>query len=505
MKKDFVTEQAKVGRFIAQLREEKGLTQAEFARLLKTSQPAVARMEKGLQNLTYETLSKVSNVLNQQIISIGKREINFKIEGGHKLSGRIATNTSKNAAVALMFASLLNKGRTTLKNVPKIEEVNRVAEVLESLGVSLKWQGADLVIQPPRKLDLANMDIEAAARTRSVLMLLGPLAHLFPKFRLPHPGGCRLGERTVRPHLFALEKFGIEVKTTHDTYEVLSRNLKPSEVPLYETGDTVTENAIMAAARLNGVSVIKQASYNYMVRDLCEFLSLLGIKIEGIGSSTLRITGKPKINVDVSFYLSEDPIESMLFLAIAATTGSHLVIERCPVDFLEMELLKLEKMGFKFKVSKIYKSRNGFANLADIETFPSKLNALEEKIHPLPGGLGINIDNLPFFVPIATQAKGTTLVHDWVYENRAIYYMELTKLRADIILADPHRVYIEGPTELKSAEVICPPALRPAANILVGMLAAKGTSVLRNAYSINRGYEDLVGRLQKLGAKIELV
>ena len=129
---------------------------------------------------------------------------------------------------------------------------------------------------------------------------------------------------------------------------------------------------------------------------------------------------------------------------------------------------------------------------------------MEEKIHPLPYP-GLNIDNLPFFVPIATQAKGNTLIHDWVYENRAIYYMELNKLRAKVILADPHRVYIEGPTPLRGTEVICPPALRPAAIILIAMLAAKGTSILRNVYSINRGYEDLVCRLQKLGAKIEML
>jgi UDP-N-acetylglucosamine 1-carboxyvinyltransferase len=313
-----------------------------------------------------------------------------------------------------------------------------------------------------------------------------------------------LGARTVRPHLFALEKFGVKVKTTHDNYQVTAANLHSSEIVLYETGDTVTENALMAAAKLPGITTIKMASGNYMVQDLCHFLAVLGVKIEGIGSSTIKVHGKPHINHSVSYYLSEDPIESMLFLGIAATTNSSIIIERCPIDFLELELLKLEKMGFNYKILKRYKSYNGITNLVDIQTFPGKLKALEEKIHSMPFP-GINIDNLPFFVPIATQARGTTLIHDWVYENRAIYYMELTKLRANIILADPHRVYIEGPTELRAAEVICPPALRPAAIILIAMLAAKGTSILRNAYSINRGYEDLVSRLKKIGAKIELL
>ncbi len=495
-------EQQKIGQFIGQLRESKGFTQAAFAKALKTSQSAVARMEKGQQNLTTETLSKISGVLKQEIIQLANNSVNFKIEGGHKLSGTISVNTSKNAAVALLCASLLNKGKTTLRGVPKIEEVNRLIEALTSIGVSVKWQNSDVEIVPPKKLQLQHFNKESAGRTRSVLLFLGPLIHLAKSFSLPHPEGCHLGARTVRPHLYALEKFGVRVKTTHAAYEVSAAKLSASEVVLYETGDTVTENAIMAAAKLPGQTTIKLASGNYMVQDLCYFLKTLGVKIEGIGSSTLVIHGQPDIDRNVEYFLGEDPIEAMMFLSLAATTNSSFVIERCPIDFLELELLKLEKMGFKYEILKRYQSNNSYVNLVDIKTLPSKLIALEEKIHPMPYP-GINIDNLPFFVPIATQAKGTTLIHDWVYENRAIYYMELTKLRANIILADPHRVYVEGPTKLKGAEVICPPALRPAAIILIGMLAAHGTSILRNVYSIARGYEDLVTRLKKLGAKIE--
>lgn len=335
-------------------------------------------------------------------------------------------------------------------------------------------------------------------------MLLGPLCHIFKKYTLPHAGGCHLGRRTVRPHLYALEKLGLKIKTTKTHYEITVSKLKSSEIILYESGDTVTENVLMAAAKIPGKTVVKFSSANYQVQDLCFFLEKFGVKIEGIGTTTLTIHGVENMNRDIEFYPSEDPIESMLFLSIAATTGSALTVERCPIDFLELELLKLEKMGFKFKLGHCYKARNGQTNLVDIKTFPSKLVALEEKLYarPFPG---LNIDNLPFFVPIATQAKGQTLIHDWVYENRAIYYLELSKLNADIILADPHRVFINGPTELKSAEVICPPALRPAVIILIAMLAAKGTSILRNVYSINRGYEDLVNRLNKLGANIKIL
>jgi UDP-N-acetylglucosamine 1-carboxyvinyltransferase len=498
-------DQQRIGQFIAEVRQLKGFNQSDFAKALKTSQSAVARMESGQQNLTTEMLAKISGVLNHEIITLADKSVNFKIEGGRKLSGKVAVNTSKNATVSLLCASLLNQGKTVLKNVPKIEEVYRVIEVLVSIGVSVKWQGTDVEIQPGKKIIISNIDKEAAVKTRSVLMLLGPLAHLLPAFSLPLAGGCKLGERTVRPHLFALEKLGINIKTHHDHYAVSSVKLNPAEVVLYEMGDTVTENALMAAAKINGITTIKLASSNYMVQDLCHFLQGLGVKIEGIGTSTLTVHGKTHINQKIVFFLSEDPIEAMLFLSLAATTNSSIIIERCPIDFLLLELLKLEKMGFKYKIISQYQSRNGATSLVDIKTFPSTLVALEEQIHPLPGGPGINIDNLPFFVPIATQAKGTTLIHDWVYEHRAIYYVELEKLRANIIMADPHRVYVEGPTQLKAGEVICPPALRPAAIILIAMLAAKGTSILRNVYSINRGYENLVQRLQKLGAKIEMI
>jgi UDP-N-acetylglucosamine 1-carboxyvinyltransferase len=182
-------------------------------------------------------------------------------------------------------------------------------------------------------------------------------------------------------------------------------------------------------------------------------------------------------------------------------TNSSITITRCPIEFLELELLKLEKMGFKYKKSQPYKSHNGVTNLVDITTKPSKLVSLHEKIYARPYP-GLNIDNLPFFAVIATQAEGQTLIHDWVYEKRAIYFTELDKLGAETVLADPHRIYINGPTPLKANELICPPALRPATILLVGMLGASGHSVLRNIYSINRGYEKLVERLSGLGASI---
>ena len=418
--------------------------------------------------------------------------------------GEITTKTSKNGAMGVLAASLLNKGRTIIKNVPKIEEVSRMIEVFQSIGVAVRWVDNDLEIKPPKTFDIKRLDMASAEKTRSIIMLIGPLIHFFKKFRLPQPGGCKLGSRTVKPHLFALEKLGVKIETKDRYYEVSAEELQPAEIVLYESGDTVTENTIIAAAGIPGKTVIKYASANYMGQEVCFYLEKCGVKIEGVGTTTITVHGVANIDVPVTYYLSEDPIESMFFLAAAIVTKSSITIKRCPIDFLEIELLKLEKMGFKYKLSKKYKSLNEKTNLVDIKTFPSKLTALEEKIHPnvYPG---LNMDNLPFFAIIASQAVGTTLIHDWVYEKRAIYTKDIDKLGANTNLVDPHRLYITGPTKLKAAEVICPPALRPAAILLIGMLAAEGTSTLRNIYSIHRGYEDLVGRLNGIGAKISIL
>ncbi|MBU6323381.1 MAG: UDP-N-acetylglucosamine 1-carboxyvinyltransferase [Patescibacteria group bacterium] len=428
--------------------------------------------------------------------------LNFRIEGGRKLSGEVTVNTSKNGAVALLAASLLNHGKTVLRHVPRIEEVERILEVLRSIGVMATWSGDTLTLTRPDTLALADIDRAAAARTRSILMFIGALAHDTPRFSLPHAGGCKLGKRTIRPHLFALEKFGVGVATESEAYDVTGGALRPAEIILLEASDTATINALLAAASIAGTSTIKYASANYQVQEACHFLSRLGVVIGGIGTATLFVTGVAHIEADIEYPLAEDPTDAMFFIAAAAVTGSALTIRRAPIDFLELELLTLSTMGFCYSLSAPYVSENGFTKLVDIETEPSALVAAAEPIHPRPYP-GLNIDNLPFFAVIATAAKGQTLVHDWVYDHRAIYYTELSKLGADVLLADPHRVFITGPTPLHAADLVCPPALRPATILLIAMLAAKGTSVLRQVYSINRGYALLVERLEKIGAKVE--
>ncbi len=502
------TTNEKIGQLIYQIRQERGLTQAEFARRLGTSQSAVNRMERGNQNLSLETLGRISDVLNKQIISINQGGINLRIEGGHELHGSITLKKSKNAAVALLCASLLNHGVTRFKAFPHIEEVHRIIEVLESIGVKVKWlPGNDIEIRRPEKLDLKNINVKAARATRSVLMFFGPLLHEYKSFNIPYAGGCKLGARTVAPHLFALERFGVSVAAKTGHYEVVVAKTAPdSRVVLYEQGNTVTNNALMAAARTEGTTIIQGASADYMVQDLCAFLQKLGVKIKGVGSPILEVTGVPFIKKNLTFAPTEDPIEAMFFISAAVTTNSRLTIKRVPINWIGLELLKLKTMGLPFTVSKEYASDNGAIELADvtIDKHNGLLKAPVDKLHPnlWPG---INPDNIPYFVPIAGVAKGRTLIHDWMFENRAIYYTEMTKVGMNVELADPHRIYIQGPTTFHKADVVCPPALRPASLLLIGMLAADGTSMLRNVYTINRGYEDIAERLNSLGAKITVI
>lgn len=431
--------------------------------------------------------------------------MDFRIKGGKKLSGSVNTNFSKNGAMGLISASLLNKSKTTLHGIPRIEEVNRLIEVLESINVSVKWvDDNSIVVDPTKGVNLETIDVKAALRTRSIIMFIGALVHIFGEFKIPHAQGCKLGKRTIRAHIYGLESLGIKIKVVEDGYIVTKKNLAPSEIVMYESSDTACELLLIAAAKIPGKTTIKYASPNYMVQEVCFFLQKLGVQIEGVGTNILTINGVSEIDQEIEYSNSEDPIETMMFIASSIVTDSEITIKRSPIEFLELELLKLEKMGLKYKKSKPYKSYNERTNLVDLTIYPSNLKSVSEKIYARPYP-GLNIDNLPFFVPIATRAKGTTLIHDWVFENRAIYYMELTKLGAQMILADPHRVYVEGPTEFKPAQVVCPPALRPAMIILIGMLAAPGESILRNVYSINRGYEEIAARLNSLGADIQVM
>jgi len=426
----------------------------------------------------------------------------FIIKGGKRLRGSIETTAGKNAPVALLCASLLIKDTVVLANMTRVEEVERILEILKSIGVRYRWLGArTLWLDTSDPIHLGAIDREACEATRASLLLLGSLAKRVRAYKLYKSGGCKLGNRTIRPHLFALQKLGVEINFRSDHYEVTNRPLRGQKVVMYESGDTATENAIMVAVLAKGKTVITFASANYMVLDLCYFLTAAGAKINGIGTTTLTITGVTRLHCVKRYAISPDPVDAMAWLSLAITTKSCLTVKHCPLQFLELELEKLSVMGQKYTIENRCLAKNGKIETADIKIIPSTLVSLPDKLYgrPFPG---LNIDNVPLFVPLLTQAKGETLVHDWCYENRAVYYLELQKLGANILLLDPHRALVKGPTALKSNSLQCPLALRPAMAILIAMIAAKGRSYLHNTYVLERGYDDLLTRLQSIGVNI---
>lgn len=247
--------------------------------------------------------------------------------------------------------------------------------MLNSIGVRARWinDGHDLEIVPPADLDMAGMDQTAARRTRSIIMFLGPLLHRMDRFKLPYAGGCDLGTRTIEPHMIALRRFGLAITATEGLYHAEVETPEPSDKPivLTERGDTVTENALLAAARKDGVTVIRNASSNYMVQDLCFFLEALGVRVEGIGTTTLTVHGVPVIDVDVDYSPSEDPVEAMSLLAAAVVTESELTVRRVPIEFLEIELAVLEEMGLDHDRTPEYAADNGRTRLVDLTVRPS--------------------------------------------------------------------------------------------------------------------------------------
>ncbi len=303
----------------------------------------------------------------------------FLITGGKKLKGSIVTSTSKNATMGILCASVMVRAAVTLKDVPRIQEVDRMLELLESIGVPYEWKNeTTLLLDSSGPLRMDAIDKIACQKTRSSLMLLGALSKQVKQYKLYKTGGCKLGERTVRPHMYALEKLGVSVVSKEHYYDVKNTPTKGQEIVMYESGDTPTENAIMAAALTPGTTTITFASSNYMVQDLCYFLVKAGAKIKGIGTTTLTITGVKKLK-SVRYAIMPDPIIAMTWVSLGITTKSPLIIANCPLQFLQLELEKLAVMGQAYTLKNKRKSANGKFDVVDVVLKPSELMAVHSQ------------------------------------------------------------------------------------------------------------------------------
>lgn len=415
----------------------------------------------------------------------------FEIIGGKKMAGSIDVRGSKNATTPILAATILTKKECILDNLPLIEDVFRMIEIMESMGAKIKWLGERKISIKNEKIDSRKLDVEKIKKMRSSILLLGSLSARFDNFKLYHPGGCVIGKRPLGTHFEAMRKMGIEISQNEKFYNVVSRKRKATKVVLRELSVTATENAMMLASGMSGKTTIKIAACEPHIEDLGRFLISLGAKIEGLGTHTLEITGSKNLR-GAKHKIIPDANEAATFLIMAVATRSPIVINNTCEDHLDLVLEKLREFGAEFKISK-----------NSIQVIPAKklraVSKIDTRTYP-----GVPSDVQAPFGVLATQATGETLIHDSLFENRFNYIGELKKMGAKADILDPHRVIISGPTKLIGKEITSFD-LRAGATLIIAGLLASGKTTIKDIYQVDRGYEKIEERLQKLGAEIKRI
>lgn len=416
----------------------------------------------------------------------------LKIVGGEKLKGRVKVGGNKNSVFALMSAALLGNSPTCLTNVPKIRDVEVMVQIFKELGCIVENDNNGTVTIDPRGLASGHTNKDLARKIRGSVVIAAPLLVRFREASIPRPGGDSIGERLLDTHINMLSAFGSECNGENSDYKVRAKKLTAANIFLEEASVTATEMALIVAASIEKETVIEDAAAEPHVTDLCEMLTEMGAKIEGAGTNRIRIWGSASLR-GVSHKVRPDHIEVGTFAIAAAITGGEIVIEDVLSEDLKMTLIYLKKMGLEYELDS--------ENLLRIK--PSELVAKQRKFHTRPWP-GFPTDLISQFIVLATQTKGSVICHDWMYEWRIFFVDHLIDMGADIIIADPHRVIVNGPKKLHG-ETIPSPDIRAGGALVLGALAANGESIVEHAEVIDRGFEDFDGKLCNLGAKVERV
>jgi len=415
----------------------------------------------------------------------------FIINGGKPLKGEIEVKGAKNAAFPILAATLLTEQECEISNLPLIEDVFRMLEIMESMGSKISWIGDRTVRITNKNLNFSKIREDLVGLLRGSVLFFGPLLARFGKMSFPRPGGCIIGARPIDTHLDGFQQLGASVIKNGKKYFLKIPRNKGGEVVLNEFSVTATENLLLFASALPGRTVIKIADGDYQVRELAKFLNKMGVKIIGAGTHEITVGGRSKLR-GVRHRLMNDPVEAGTFILIAAATRGNVLVKNVEVDFLELPLKKLKDFGVPYRII----GRNS------VQVMPWKHLKID-KIQSLPYP-GIPSDLQSAFGVLATQAKGPTLIHDPLYEGRLKYLEELNKMGAKIYFSDPHRAIINGPTRLVGKELDTFD-LRGGAALIIAGLIAKGKTIINNIYQIDRGYECIEERLQKIGADIKRV
>lgn len=420
----------------------------------------------------------------------------FVIRGGKHLEGEIDVKGAKNAAFPVLAATILTQEDCVIKNLPLIEDVKRFLELLESMKAKVEWIGERAVRINTKGMDPGRVSQDLMLRFRGSVLLFGPLLARFGKLHLPEPGGCLIGPRPIDTHLDAFGQLGVKVLAYPRAFRMsFSGKPKSREVVLNEFSVTATENVLLLASALGAALTLKIADQDYQIQELMKVLSKMGAGVSSPALHTIKVEGTKRLK-GFTHELMYDPIEAGTFILLAAAVGGKVTVRNVELAFLDFFFKKLRDFNIEHDIVR----RKG--NLADVAVYPSKnmrIDKVQSWIYP---GIASDLQNI--FGVLSTQSPGSTLLHDPLYEGRLKYLDELSKMGAEIYIADPHRAIINGPTKLKGTD-LGSFDLRGGASLIIAALIAEGESSLSNIYQVDRGYERIEERLQKLGADMRRI
>jgi len=441
-------------------------------------------------------------IMTQQETLIKTRKMTDKliIEGKSKLEGVIDVKGSKNAATPIIAATLLTSSPCILDNVPLVGDVEKMLEIVKKLGAEVDFIEKRKVKITAKNISPEKLDFDMINKMRSSILFIGPLLARFGTVRIPQPGGCIIGSRPIDFHINAFSKMGITIEEfglkkngsrSSNVYHFNApKGVKGKEVVFDGFSVTGTENVMMAATLAKGKTTIKIAATEPHVQDLALFLKKMGANIKGEGTSTIEIKGRKELT-GAEHFICYDYIEAGTLIILAVATKGSVCIENAPVENLKLLLNKLKSSGAKLKIGK-----------SSVVVSPGKKLVIDRvQAMPYPG---IPTDLQAPIGVLSTQAEGLTLIHDPIFEGRLKYLEELNKMGAEIVICDPHRAIINGPTKLHGGK-LDPLDLRAGAAIIIAGLVADGTTVIRDVTQADRGYEEIDKRLCKIGARIKRI
>jgi len=422
----------------------------------------------------------------------------FIIQGGIPLHGELIPSGNKNAVLPLMASSLLASEPVVFHNVPKILDVQTMIRLLRSLNVKITEIDDTSIRIDASDIRPADLDPDLCRKIRASILLAGPLISRVGELYLPPPGGDVIGRRRVDTHILAFSNLGVETTYVDNQFHFDANGLTGAEILMDEASVTATENAIMASVLAKGQSVIRNAASEPHIQQLCNFLNSLGAKIENIGSNTLHIQGVDHLHGG-DFTIGPDYLEVVSYIGAAVVTKGSIRIKNAGVEHLDMIRLVMKRLGVRWEVegNDLIVPEN-----QALEIEPDLGNAIPEiSVMPWPA---FPTDLMSIAIVIATQSKGSILFHDWMYPSRMYFTDKLVGMGAQIVLCDPHRCIVMGPTQL-NGEHLESPDIRAGMALLIAALSAKGESVIRNVGQIDRGYQQVDRKLQTLGAQIQRI